>query len=291
MRVVVIAALLLTATTISVGQQNPPQAKHQKNKAKDQAVQPSPAPVPEVRDSTPASAPAPQAKEQTPQPELKPLLSHGEWVMGVLTAIYVLISFFSFRAIQRQADIAADSAVAANNAATAAQDAARAAERNTEALMNIERPWLIVTGVRYDLLPTTTPDGRSENRSHVHVSFQNFGRSPAWPVAQSGRLKAFNKPADLPEEPDYGTTEQIESYGIVLPPNAEGSILDLPLEGEESDFSRVIHGELFWFAYGFLAYRGIFGRIHETHFCFVASGGNACVFRSHQAPPRYNQCT
>src|SRR5205823_2834624 len=103
---------------------------------------------------------------------------------GSLTAIYVLISYFSFTAIKRQAHIA-------EQAATAAKDAARAAERNTDALINIERPFLLVTGVRYDVLPRTAPEGRSENVSHVHFTVRNFGHSPAWCMALGGRFKAF----------------------------------------------------------------------------------------------------
>src|SRR5437762_1999903 len=144
MRVLAIVALCLLA---SIGQQDTPEAKHQKKESKNQAVEPPPTTTtPEVRPGTPASTPTPQAKEQAIKPELKPFLTHGEWVIGSLTAIYVLISYFSFTAIKRQAHIA-------EQAATAAKDAARAAERNTDALINIERPFLLVTGVRYDVLP------------------------------------------------------------------------------------------------------------------------------------------
>jgi hypothetical protein len=284
MRVLAIAALLVVLLP-SVGGQDTPKTRQQKKDNKDQAVQSQPtATTPEVRPSTPASAPTPQPKEQTPEPELKPFLSHGEWVISSLTTIYVLISFFSFRAIKRQADIAAQ-------AATAAQDAARAAERNTEALINIERPFLIVTGVRYDVLPGTTPDGRSESASHVHFSFKNFGHSPAWTIALGGSFKAFAKTSDLPREPEYGTIEEVDSYGIVFPPAQEREILNITHEGPEDEFSTVIAGELFWFAYGFVRYKDIFGRTHETRFCYASSGGRAIRFQPHPAPSAYNQHT
>lgn len=205
---------------------------------------------------------------------MKPFLSHGEWVIGTLTAIYVLISFFSFRAIKRQADIS--------------QQAARAAERNTEALINIERPWLLVTGVRYDVLPSRATDG--QNKSHVHFTFKNFGHSPAWPIALGGTFKAFAKPEDLPQVPEYGETG-IESYGIVLPPGGEREILDIPHEGSEQEFSAVVAGDLFWFAYGLIRYKDIFGCIRETRCCYASSGGRAIRFGPHPAPHAYNRHT
>jgi len=284
MRVLAVVALLV-AVPASVGEQYTPKTKQQKKESKNQAVQPKPTtPTPEVLPSTPASAPTPQAKEQTPKPELKPFLSHGEWVIGSLTAIYVVISFFSFMAIKRQAHIA-------EQAATAAQDAAKAAERNTEALINIERPFLLVTGVRYDVLPGKTPDGHYENASHVHFTFKNFGNSPAWCITLGGRFKAFAKADDLLGEPDYGNIDDIETYGIVLPPGEEREILNITHQGAEEEFSAVVAGELFWFAYGFFRYRDIFGRTHETRFCYASSGGRAIHFRPHQAPPAYNRHT
>lgn len=284
MRVLAIVALLVAVPAL-VGEQDTPKPKQQKQESKNQAVQPQPTTaIPEVLPRTPASAPTPQAKEQTSKPELKPFLSHGEWVMGSLTAIYVVISFFSFRAIRRQADIA-------GQAATAAGDAARAAERNTDALINIERPFLLVTRARYDVLPRTRPDGRSENVSHVHISSQNSGHSPAWPVTLGGRFKAFAKAEDLPQEPDYGAIDEIQTYGIVIPPGEEREILNITHEGAEDEFSAVVTGEMFWFAYGFIRYRDIFGREHETRFCYASSGGRAIQFRPHQAPPAYNQHT
>jgi hypothetical protein len=284
MRILAISALLIFSLGL-VGQQDVPKPRQQKKESKDQGAQPQPAtPPPEVRPSTPPSAPAPQAEGQTPKPEVKPFFSHGEWAITSLTAIYVLISFFSFKAIKRQADIGAQ-------AALAAQDAARAAERNTDALINIERPFLLVTNIRYDLLPITTADGRFQNASHVHVTFKNFGHSPAWAVALGGSFRAFAKPSDLPTEPEYGTTQEISTYSNVFPPGEDQEVLSLALESPESDFTKVIAGELFWFAYGFIRYRDIFGRIHETRFCVASSRGNAIVFRQHPAPPSYNQHT
>src|SRR5258708_25095899 len=163
MRYLANTMLLLDAALISVGKQNPQQAKQQESKTKNQTAQPKQTVAPpKIHESTPTSAPTPQTKEQTAQPELNPFLSHGEWVTGSLTAFYVLISYFSFRAIKRQANIPQQAATATRNAATAA-------ERNTEALSSIERPWLLVTGVSYTVLPTRTPSGEFQNTSHVPV--------------------------------------------------------------------------------------------------------------------------
>jgi hypothetical protein len=284
MRSLAITVLLLSACgAISVGRQNPSLPKEPQGKSDNQAVQPKPAVAPpELVTNTPVS-PATQTETRTSQLEVKPFLSHGEYVMGVLTTIYVLISFFSFMAIKRQADIGADSAVAAKNAASAAQDAARAAEKNTEALMNIERPWLIVTGVKYETFPTA--DG---NQPHVVITFKNFGHSIASPVRVGGTFRVFENAGDLPEEPTYHDITQIKELGVLMPADDERPLLRLRLETDASDFHKVIHGPLIWYAFGFVTYEDIFGRIHETRFCYATASSGAAIFWPRPGPPKYN---
>src|SRR5580704_8606623 len=85
----------------------------------------------------------------------QPFLTHGEWIMGTLTAIYVGITGFyawvshkTLRAIERQAkdqaDAGAEQMRLAHGAADAAQKSASAALLNAQALISAERPWIIV---------------------------------------------------------------------------------------------------------------------------------------------------
>ena len=75
-------------------------------------------------------------------------LTHGEWVMAVLTAIYVCLTGWyvrvahrTLKTIQSQAD-AAQTQFAQQ--LEVAREAANAARRNAMALINVERAWILV---------------------------------------------------------------------------------------------------------------------------------------------------
>jgi hypothetical protein len=94
-----------------VGQQNQPKARETDRKAAEKQGNPPQPSVPlEVHVSGPVKVEATQPKQQAAKEEPKPFLTHGEWVMGILTLIYVGITFFGLRAINRQAGIAQEAA-------------------------------------------------------------------------------------------------------------------------------------------------------------------------------------
>ncbi len=129
-----------------IGQQNKPETAETKAKATDKGANSQPVTAAtEIRGSSPAVQHAPNHKQQTAEAESKPFLTHGEWVMGILTAVYLGISFFGLKAIIKQARIA--------------QHAANAAKASADALINAERAWVIA-----ELVPICVKFGKSWHR-------------------------------------------------------------------------------------------------------------------------------
>jgi hypothetical protein len=141
MRLFVACALILSG--ILVNAQNYEQASKNETKPKPTADNPQPpAAIIEVQQRRPAIEPTTQPKQQAPEAESRPFLTHGEWVMAILTTIYVGISYFGLRAIKKQADIA---------------------QLNAQALIDAERAWIDIdlsrTGTFYSF--TVTNFGRT----------------------------------------------------------------------------------------------------------------------------------
>jgi len=204
-----------------VGQQNQPKARETDRKAAEKQGNPPQPSVPlEVHVSGPVKVEATQPKQQAAKEEPKPFLTHGEWVMGILTLIYVGITFFGLRAINRQAGIA--------------QEAAEAASKNALALMNSERAWVVVNVRRVG-------HGMSSN-SAAEIVLTNLGKTVALIKELVVKTETVNSIQDVkgsategqalddvkdvvvaPSEPfevrirvpETGTTQQVAVRGIV----------------------------------------------------------------------------
>jgi hypothetical protein len=176
--------------------------------------------------------------------------------------------------------------------ADASKDAAIAAKASADAIVNVERPWLLVTRINYIVLPKSQPSGENQNTSLMHVTVKNFGKSPAWLTNHGGTFTTVPKDKDLPREPVYRTLEPLETWGFVLTPGEEKTYLEIPHDTKtmvNDEFTDALEGRLKWFVFGFINYRDSFEHVRETRFCYILS-------RSHQfiasdAPPKYNQHT
>ncbi len=217
------------------------------------------------------------------EPESRPFLTHGEWVMGILTLIYVGISFFGLRAIKRQAEIA--------------EKAANAADKSADAVIKIERPWLLVT----------TADRWAEhfNRNSPQEQtmaavwrFKNFGKTPAFILEISGTLEIVkNASSDLPPEPVYGKPYRILDEVSVLAPSQEsqpiGIAMSHPYTSEE--WRNCVNGTLLLILYCRIKYTGVFKdrQPHETRFCnqYVFAGAHDSGFTRLCGPAAYNLYT
>jgi hypothetical protein len=147
------------------------------------------------------------------------------------------------------------------------QRTVKAAKESADALINIERPWLLVTsiGTKSDFMD----DGR-------HVTFayfviKNYGNSPAWIMEMGGTFDTIPSLSALPTNPIYKHTENEANRGIVL---------GKPKTEDDQQSFRFPHNRLslqvlprvkeeIWCVYGFVTYKDIFGKTHETRFCSV----------------------
>lgn len=86
--------------------------------------------------------------------------------------------------------------------------AAQAALRNTQALINSERPWIMV---QVDVL-----DGGNAAKSLFRLKAFNYGKNPAHVIACNGPKAEYRSPdEELPITPDYGSWEWDKQF---LPP-------------------------------------------------------------------------
>ncbi len=165
---------------------------------------------------------------------------------------------------------------------------ARAALLNAEAVINAERPWLVVTW-------SSKPDWPGS----FLFGCKNRGNTPAKVVSMSAKYLFVDKPENLPVPPDYSSV-------VTMP--------DLPFKvgGDEFDIGNGINAtsiiknagkqELvetsreFLVYYGNVVYKDTFfpdsspDGFHETRWCFVYyAAGNKGLKRN--GPEEYNRYT
>lgn len=214
-----------------------------------------------------------------------------DWIMVVLTLTYVGVNFFVLGAIKEQSRIS-------NRAADAAKVSAVASKVSADAIMNIERPWLLVVDVQTDSLPH--PTDRTKRLLAGYFLVKNFGKSPGWIVDMGGSFDTLSKIDDLPPEPVYRNSVSEKDRGIVLIPQStddESKLSRQPhrfthtdmLEQNNEEFHRATRHEIVWCIYGFVTYRDSFDRIHETRFCHVLEDWPK--FRAVDVGSNYNRHT
>jgi len=146
--------------------------------------------------------------------------------------------------------------------------AARAALRNTQALINSERPWIMV---QVDVL-----EGGNAAKSLFRLKAFNYGKSPAHVIACDGPRAEYRSPdEELPTPPVYGSWEWDKQF---LPPSDGLPIRDAinPWElkiksiGETVDAeSRAPKPGQILVIYGLLRYTdGVSETPYQTSFCY-----------------------
>lgn len=266
MRAFNIAALFLICLPL-VGQQNKSQTREQKSERTANNGHPQTSDtVVEIHKGSQVGTPTSESKQQAAQTEAKPFLTHGEWVMAILTAVYVIISYFVLQAIKREARIG--------------QQAADAATKSADALMNAERAWLLARTVDVDSRTKEILTGRIREavrprEQGVTIRFEycftNLGRTPARITRIGARFQKLQTLADLPAEPNYGIA--VLDVQLVLAPNDSTNLTwqvlepDGVLTGDE--VVSITLGKAFLYAYGFVKYLDIFDRQQEARFGYV----------------------
>jgi hypothetical protein len=191
-------------SVLALGQSSGPQNKTKKNQDKGASLTNPHEPILLVRESPPTSTVQSKAEyeQRPPAQEPKPFLSHAEWIMAILTAIYVLITAFyalvshkTLDAIERQAEdqakTSAEQIKLAHEAAEAAQKSASAALLNAQAMISAERPWIVVVA-------------HENGKGDFTFNARNYGRTPAEIVSFSSEITFVEDDVqNLPASPSY----------------------------------------------------------------------------------------
>ncbi len=156
---------------------------------------------------------------------------------------------------------------AAEVAANAAQTSAQAALMNAQAMVDSERPWLVVT---------VEPSLSVENGFTITAT--NRGRSPAQVVATAEQMRIAADESRLPAKPEYGNREpappmvpivllQGESTGLKSFSRADAR----GLCDSDEQFARIENWEEKIFLYGRVMYKDLIAppgrQTHQTDWC------------------------
>jgi hypothetical protein len=187
MRLFVACAVILFGTL--VGAQNHKQPAENENKSNHTTNNPQPATtIPEVHACSPAIEQTTQSKQQAADAVSRPFLTHGEWVMAILTAIYVGISYFGLRAIKQQADIAQSTA---------------------DAIVDAERAWIDIDlrkfGVNYSFIVT--------NYGKTHGIITEYGLI----FSHMTREDYSDLPRKIRAKEEWGGKDPVEVYSMLMP--------------------------------------------------------------------------
>lgn len=144
----------------------------------------------------------------------------------------------------------------------ATRKAANASKASADALMSIERAWVLV-----EVTHTIGIKPHKGAMSHwFHWSCKNFGRTPAWITEIEVRFIRISSVDDLPKGPVYekkDSTGSVPEGTAVIAPDEEWSY-DIPLEYGNSIYeevhSKCMNKTEFLYAFGCIRYLDIFER-------------------------------
>jgi hypothetical protein len=223
--------------------------------------------------ATPTAKPcqsAPNTDQDYPQKSWwwPPLPS--SWVLILITAAYAVISFCTLGAISRQADLAETT------------------------LNDLERPWIIVTPKKYEVLPRAGTPNTPRTITFTWV-VKNVGRSPAWLIGGRADIRKVRQ-TELPPIPVYPSPSD-----YTLTPKAPNELSEefITMQFSAAEYRALWEGELDFILYGFVKYKSSLKRggeisEHYTRYCFCvqkhqgSSGGLAMCFCG---PTAYNDYT
>jgi len=208
------------------------------------------------------------------------------WVSCMVLAIVgyagMMMALSALKKIERQT-------IAAETSASAAAVAAQAALLNAQAIIDSERPWLLIT---------VEPSTRIENSFAVIAT--NRGRTPAMILTTEEGVKFAIDETHLPSNPEYGDASAPRVPMILLPGESTGIKAFSRDEGRricesEERFKRVANWEEKAFIYGKVVYKDLIApkdkQLHETTWCCWYIHGRQKSGLVLAGPPEYNMHT
>jgi hypothetical protein len=250
--VAVISFFLLATHSISSQDKTKPEKPQGESRSQPSAPQP-PSSIVQQNIGTPDGTNSSRTTQQETKPEARPFMTHGEYVISFITTVYVIIAFFTFMAIRRQAHIA---------------------QQGADALIASERAWVTVTvdwsqGHEGIFHMGPTPDREKSEHVEANISCKNDGRTPAWIIEVRACLKIFDS---RPAKPPLEYTEAIKHGIVSLGAGQEKSCdASLSCEGRQTLENHVI-------IYGVVRYRGISNVVGESLFAYsIVIGGHTPI--------------
>jgi hypothetical protein len=172
--------------------------------------------------------------------------------------------------------------------AAAAYESSQAAMWNAQAVINSERPWLLIT---------VEPSLTAENR--FTVKCKNRGRTPARIVASTDEIRIAVDESHLPKTPEYGDKEPSAPLDpIILLPGESTGLKQFSRDdvkgicGSEEKFKQIETWEERIFIYGKVIYRDLIAppekQTHETNWCCWFIHGRQKSGLVIAGPPEYN---
>jgi hypothetical protein len=185
------------------------------------------------------------------------------WAAYVLLAalgyVGIMLALSTLRKIERHTGAAV---LVAESAAAAAQ----AALLNAQAIINAERPWILIS-----------VEPSAEKLNSFTVIATNRGRTPASIIAKSEHTKIAIDEHALPGVPEYDFQAPIPFIPRILVPGESTPIKSVGREdllglcGSEEAFKRIENWEEKFFIYGKVVYRDLIAsadnQLHETNWC------------------------
>jgi hypothetical protein len=218
----------------------------------------------------------------------------ANWVLAIVAVIGICVALRSLRALQGQARIMIrQSRILQRQANTlerqtqATEEAAKAAKGSADALINIERAWIVVAVdlVARQVLELTTGGGEQKTAIELLLIWRNQGKTPAW-ISEAKVKFAILEDSTLPLTPDFTTIENMHPQIETLAGNSDspGWRVQVDCDGRMG-FGRIP------VVCGVVAYKDIFGEIRTTTFGYYIrhDGSNTLVLLT--GYPEYNKST
>jgi hypothetical protein len=213
----------------------------------------------------------------------------AEWVSALIsganllvTLAYVIITGFMWWTIRRQVKEARDSSAESSRIATATlavleqqsesmrfqagalKDSADAGLLHAKALINTERPWIMVSAERSEMCA-----------DWFEVSVKNVGRTPAILLGCSQNFAFGGHTGSIPRDPQYAEMFEYDPPLIMLPDDKHQIclitevMLYRAIDAHKADGGS---GLDFVYPYGYVAYRDVLdsptAMRHETRWCY-----------------------
>lgn len=210
------------------------------------------------------------------------------FVLMVVGMVGIFVALRTLRAVKRQADEMLDQAALMKEQTAVAEKAAKAARLNAQAVINAERPWLLIE-------PKRSREGKS-----IGISFKaiNRGRSTAEVINSGFKMVTPRFDEVLPDELYFGVGAAPNAQWVHtkwLAPGddytADSYNVSYIVEGNPGLWTELNNGSRQLILMGFVRYRDtISNEIHESKYCYgVASNAPSGVYMT--GPLGYNTLT